>query len=414
MPKPTFVVIGASTAGTYAAVTLRREGFDGDVILIGAERELPYARPPLSKEYLQRERGRERLLLWPEAFYSDQDIALRLGRKVIRVTPRERELRLDSGETIRFDTLLIATGMQPRRLSVPGNDLENVFYLRTLRDCERIAGTCTPGSRAVIIGAGFIGMEVAASLREREVEVSIVHQGKVALAHAIGEEVGRILTEYHKEQGVDFRPESELESIEGDKKAERVILKSGDTIECQSVIIGIGAVPQADFLADSGVEIDHGIPVDEFCRANVDGIFAAGDVTRFHHPVAGKSIHVEHWDHARLHGMAAARNMLGAQVPYCPIPFFWSDQYDLNIQFVGFPAPYTDVVFRGDVGEHFFSAFLLAERRLIGAVCFNRWRDCRASKRLIEEGIQLDPEKLKDEDLPLESLPATGFLGDAA
>ncbi|GAB4336654.1 MAG: FAD-dependent oxidoreductase [Candidatus Abyssubacteria bacterium] len=404
MSKPVFVIIGASTAGTYAAATLRKEGFDGAIVLIGAEKELPYARPPLSKEYLRAERGRERLLLWPPTFYSEQRIELQLGQKVIRVRPRERELKLEDKHTIKFDKLLIATGMQPRRLPVPGADMENVFYLRTLDDCDRIANAHKPGDRAVIVGAGFIGMEVAASLREQEVEVSVVHKGKVALAHAIGEEAGRILTEYHVKQGVDFRPESEIESIEGRKRAERVVLKSGEKIDCQSVTIGIGVVPHTDFLADSGIEVANGIPVDECCRTNMDGILAAGDVTRFLHPAVQTHLHVEHWEHARLHGMTAAQNMLGKSVPYRSIPFFWSDQYDLNIQYVGFPFSYDTAVLRGDPGELFFSAFLLSQNRLVAAVSFNRWRDTRASEHLIINRTPLVPEKLRDEDIPLESL----------
>lgn len=402
--SPTFVIIGSSTAGAFAAITLRKEGFAGRVILIGEEKEIPYARPPLSKQYLQRERGRERLYLWPKEFYLEREIELRLGARARRVIPREKEIEMKGGERLRFDRLLIATGMAPRRLPLPGGDLPNIFYLRTLEDSDRIGEACQPGSRAVIIGGGFIGMEVAASLRQKQVDVTVIHRDKVALEHAIGKEAGRILTEYHRQEGVNFHPGAEVSVIEGNGRAERLRLKSGHSVECDNVIVGIGATPRTEALEGSGIETDKGILVDEFCRTNIEGIFAAGDVARFHHPRIHARIHVEHWDNARLHGIAAANNMLGRQIPYSPVPFFWSDQFDVNIQYAGFPLDWNDVVYRGNIKEQSFSTFLLDRDKLVGGVCFNRWRDRRVCERLLARDIAVAPEKLCDENVNLEEL----------
>ncbi len=405
MPKPpTFAIIGASTAGAFAAVTLRREGFDGRIVLIGEEKHLPYARPPLSKQYLQRERGRERLFFWPENFYLERQIELQLGFKVLRVTPKERQIEFEDGETVGFDNLLIATGMEPRRLSVPGTNLPNVFYLRRLEDSDRIAEACSAGSRTVIIGGGFIGMEVAASLRRNEVEVSVVHRDKIPLEHAIGPELGGILARYHREEGVNFYPGAEVSGIEGNDRASRVCLTSGQSIECDNVIIGVGATPRTEAVEDSGIKMGDGILVDEFCQTNIDGIFAAGDVARYYHPRISKRIHVEHWDNARLQGIAAAKNMLGRRVAYSPVPFFWSDQFDVNIQYAGFPLSWSSAVRRGAIEEQSFSAFLLDGKRLVSAVCFNRWRDRRACERLLAKDVVVEPENLRDEDFDLEEL----------
>jgi 3-phenylpropionate/trans-cinnamate dioxygenase ferredoxin reductase subunit len=228
----------------------------------------------------------------------------------------------------------------------------------------------------------------------------------VPLSHAVGEEAGTILTEYHKGQGVEFRPEATFSSIEGKGKAERVHLKSGEKLECDNVVIGAGVIARTEIAEGTDIKIDKGILVDEFCQTSVEGIFAAGDVTRFYHPVLKNHIHIEHWENARMHGMAAAKNMLGRRVAYSPAPFFWSDQYDLNIQYVGFPLPWDNVVFRGDLEEHSFSVFLLAKGGLVAAVCFRRWRDRRACERLIQKGIKLDPEKLADEAFELENFEA--------
>ncbi|MBI5116111.1 FAD-dependent oxidoreductase [Candidatus Poribacteria bacterium] len=402
---PTFVILGSSTAGAFAAVTLRKEGFAGRVILIGEEKEIPYARPPLSKQYLQRERERERLHLWPNEFYSERKIELRLGARARRVIPREKEIEMENGERLRFDHLLIATGMAPRRLALPGSDLPNIFYLRTLEDSDRIAEACQPGSRAVIIGGGFIGMEVAASLRQKQVDVAVIHRDKVALERAIGIEAGRILTEYHRQEGVNFYPEAEASEIEGNGRAERLHLRSGHSVECDNVIVGIGATPRIETLEGSGIETNNGILVDEFCRTNIEGISAAGDVAHFRHPRIHGRIHVEHWDNARLHGIAAANNMLGRHIPYSPVPFFWSDQFDVNIQYAGFPLEWSKSVHRGSTEEQSFSAFMLGGNKLVAGVCFNRWKDRRVCEKLLSQDATVDPAKLRDEEFDLE-----GFL----
>lgn len=398
--SPTFAIIGASTAGAYAARTLRKEGFDGAILLIGAEKEYPYARPPLTKQYLQKQYDRNRLFFWREDSYREIGIEMMLGSRVTRLLPGEKQLELENGPRLYADKILIATGMTPRKLPL-GADFPNVHYLRTLSDCEAILHSCEGAGAAAIIGGGFIGMEVAASLSENDIAVSVILREAVALEHAIGAETGKILMDLHRRQGVTFYPQATVATIEGDTRARRMKLESGEVIDCDVVVIGAGVTASMDFIKDTPIEVDRAILVDEFCRTSLPDIFAAGDVTSFYHPALGRHIHIEHWENARLHGIAAAQNMLGRRVAFRPVPFFWSDQY-LDIQYAGFPLNWDRAVFRGNVQEEDFSVFLLDGRRMVAAVCFARWKERRACERILSEGIEIDPEKLSDDSFNLD------------
>src|SRR5215207_5349256 len=403
MPE-TFVIVGASLAGGGAAATLRQEGFDGKVILIGAEPQLPYERPPLSKEYLRGESSFEQALVQPPDFFRENDIETQFGVRATRVDAAEKVVELDDGERVAYDELLIATGGRNRRFPVPGLDLEGVHNLRTVADCDRIRAEIAPGQKAVVVGMGFIGSEVAASLRQSGVEVVVVDRNKVPLRRVLGEEVGRVIEGIHRDHGATLIFEDTVAAFEGADRVERVVTQGGRRIECDFVVVGLGVEPVTELLADTSVEIDNGIVVDEFCRAGVTGIYAAGDVANHYHPVFERRIRVEHWQNALNQGPAAARNMLRKGEIYDEVPWFWSDQYDYNLQYAGFHTEWDELVVRGSMEERNFVAFYRKDGRVLAAVAANRGRDLRRSMRLIKAQRPVDAIKLQDPDVDLRTL----------
>jgi 3-phenylpropionate/trans-cinnamate dioxygenase ferredoxin reductase component len=401
----TFVIVGASLAGGGAAATLRQEGFDGRVILIGAEPQPPYERPPLSKDYLRGESSFEQALVQPPDFYGENGIETRFGVRASRVDAAEKVIELDDQECVAYDKLLVATGGRNRRFPVPGLDLEGVYGLRTVADCERIRQEIAPGRKAVVVGMGFIGSEVAASLRQSGVEVVVVDRNKVPLRRVLGEEVGRVVEGVHRDHEVALILEDTVAAFEGEGgRVERVRTEGGRLIECDFVVVGLGVEPVTELLADTGVEIENGIVVDEFCRTDVEGIYAAGDVANHYHPVFGRRIRVEHWQNALKQGPAAARSMLGKSEPYDEIPWFWSDQYDYNLQYAGFHTEWDDLVVRGSMEERNFVVFYRKDGRVLAAVAVNRGRDLRRSMRLIKAQRPVDAIKLQNPDVDLRAL----------
>jgi 3-phenylpropionate/trans-cinnamate dioxygenase ferredoxin reductase subunit len=401
----TFVIVGASLAGGGAAATLRQEGFDGRVILIGAEPQPPYERPPLSKDYLRGESSFEQALVQPPDFYGENGIETRFGVRASRVDAAEKVIELDDQECVAYDKLLVATGGRNRRFPVPGLDLEGVYGLRTVADCERIRQEIAPGRKAVVVGMGFIGSEVAASLRQSGVEVVVVDRNKVPLRRVLGEEVGRVVEGVHRDHEVALILEDTVAAFEGEGgRVERVRTEGGRLIECDFVVVGLGVEPVTELLADTGVEIENGIVVDEFCRTDVEGIYAAGDVANHYHPVFGRRIRVEHWQNALKQGPAAARSMLGKSEPYDEIPWFWSDQYDYNLQYAGFHTEWDDLVVRGSMEERNFVAFYRKDGRVLAAVAVNRGRDLRRSMRLIKAQRPVDAIKLQNPNVDLRAL----------
>ena len=403
MPE-TFVIVGASLAGGGAAATLRQEGFDGKVILIGAEPQPPYERPPLSKEYLRGESSFEQALVQPPDFYSENGIETRFGVRAKRVDAAEKVVELDGGERVAYDELLIATGGRNRRFPIPGLDLEGIYDLRTVADCERIRHEVAPGRKAVVVGMGFIGSEVAASLRQSGVDVVVVDRNKVPLRRVLGEEVGREIEGIHRDHGATLIFEDTVAAFEGADRVERVVTQGGRRIECDFVVVGLGVEPVTELLADTGAQIDNGIVVDEFCRTGVEGIYAAGDVANHYHPVFERRIRVEHWQNALNQGPAAARNMLGEDEPYDDIPWFWSDQYDFTLQYTGFHTEWDELIVRGSMEERNFVAFYLKDRQVLAAVAINRGRDLRRSMRLIKAQRPVDATRLQDPDVDLREL----------
>jgi 3-phenylpropionate/trans-cinnamate dioxygenase ferredoxin reductase subunit len=405
---PTIAIVGASLTGSSAAATLREEGFDGRVVLIGAEPQPPYDRPPLSKNYLRGTTPFEKTLLRPPEFYRERDIEMRLGTTVTRVDAEKRTLALDGGERLEFDQLLVATGGRNRRFPIPGIDLPGVYDLRTVADADRIREAIGRGGRAVVVGLGFIGAEVAASMRQSGLEVVAVEPFKTPLYRALGEEIGRVVEGLHRDHGVEMILDDAVTAFEGSGKVERVVTRNGRRIECSLAVFGLGIEPATELVANTPVRVDNGIVVDDQCRTNVPGIFAAGDVANHYHPVCGRQMRVEHWQNGVKQGGAAARSMLGRGQPYDEVHWFWSDQFDANIQYAGFHAAWDRIVVRGSLASRKFLAFYLTEGRVESAVAINQGRDMRRTFPIIKARVAVDPARLEDPNVDLRTLaPAT-------
>jgi 3-phenylpropionate/trans-cinnamate dioxygenase ferredoxin reductase component len=403
MPE-TMVIVGASLAGGGAAVTLREEGFKGGVVLIGAEPQPPYERPPLSKEYLRSESSFEDALVQAPDFYEENGIETRFGVRATRVDSADKAVELDGGERLVYDKLLVATGGSNRRVPIQGIDSEGIYGLRTVADAERIRAEISPGQKALVVGMGFIGSEVAASLRQSGVEVTVVDRNTVPLRRVLGEKVGRVIEGIHRDHGTSLIFEDTVAAFEGVGRLERVTTAHGRRIECDFAVVGLGVEPATELIAGTGVKIDNGVVVDEYCRTNVEGIYAAGDVANHYHPVFGRHIRVEHWQNALKQGPAAAQNMLGEGRPYEEVPWFWSDQYEHNLQYAGFHTEWDELVVRGSVKERNFVAFYRKDRRVLAAVAINRGRDLRRSIPLIKVQEQVEAAMLRDPDIDLRTL----------
>ena len=404
----TIVIIGASLTGATAAITLRDEGFGGRIILIGAEPHPPYERPPLSKGYLRGEKLLEEFMIRPASFYAERNIETRFGVPASRVDPGEKVVELDNGQRIPYDQVLIATGVRNRKLPLPGADLPGVYDLRAAADADVIRKECVTGRNAVLVGMGFIGSEVAATLRQLGVEVAVVEPLKMPLAHILGEEVGRVFESFHREQGVQMYFGELVTRFEGDGRVQQVITNRGRQLECDFVVVGVGVEPVTEVVAGTGVKLDNGILVDEYCRTNVEGIYAAGDVANHYHPLIGRHLRVEHYQNAISQGQAAARNMLGQSQPYAEVHWFWSEQYDYNIQYAGFHGEWDEFVVRGNLDERNFIGFYLENQRIGAAVAINRPKDLRLTMSLIQAKVRIDAGNLADESVKLRSLMPRG------
>jgi 3-phenylpropionate/trans-cinnamate dioxygenase ferredoxin reductase subunit len=410
------VIVGASLAGATAAATLREEGFDGEIHLIGAEAQLPYNRPPLSKGYLRRQERFEDQLVKPAEYYPQHRIQLRLGMRAATIDAKQKFVALQDGERVAYDRLLVTTGSRNRTLSVPGADLAGVFQLRTVEDCDRIRAATERARRAVVIGLGFIGSEVCASLRQLGIEVAAVAGARAPLARVLGDEVGQVLGGIHREKGVELVLEDSVAALEGAGRVERVRTTKGRTLECDMVVAGIGIVPNTELLATAGASIDNGVLVDEHCRTSLPDVYAAGDVTNHLHPIFGR-LRVEHWNNGAQQGRAAARAMLGGTEPYDYVHSFWSDQYEHVIEYVGFAARWDRLVFRGRPESRAFLGFYLDDRVVRAVVGLNRGGDpedpkadseLKTAARLIRTRATVDPAKLTDEAVELGRVAIAG------
>jgi 3-phenylpropionate/trans-cinnamate dioxygenase ferredoxin reductase subunit len=404
MTSNTFVIVGASLAGAKAAETLRAEGFDGRLVLIGAEPERPYERPPLSKDYLRGEVGREKVYVHDEGFYSAHGIELRLGRTAVGLDTAISEVALGDGERLRYDRLLLALGAEPRRLAIPGATRENVLYLRTVEDSDRLRERLDRGGSVVVIGAGWIGAEVAASARQRGLDVTVIDPLTVPLERVLGTEVGSIYRDIHADHGVRMLPGTRVHSFEGGAAVERVRTSDGRVLECDFVVVGVGVQPRTGLAAQAGLAIDNGIVVDEHLRTSAVGVFAAGDVANAYHPFYGDRVRVEHWATALHQGPVAASAMLGRATVYDRVPYFFSDQYDVGMEYAGFARSWDRVVFRGEPAGREFIAFWLTGDHVVAGMNVNVWGVIDQIQWLIRERVAVDERRLADPDVPLEDL----------
>jgi len=404
--KRTFVIVGASLAGAKAAETLRTEGFDGHVVLIGEEAVRPYERPPLSKEYLRGEKGFDDAAVHDEGFYDANAIELRTAAAATVLDPGASEVTLASGERIGYDRLLLATGAQPRHLSVPGAELAGVHYLRSVADADALRQVIAASRQVVVIGAGWIGAEVAASARQLGAEVAMVELASVPLERVLGPEVGAIYRDLHAEHGVELHFGVGVESLRGTAAVEEIRLTDGTVLPAEVVVVGVGVTPRVELAQGARLALDNGVVVDEHLLTSAPGVYAAGDVANAFHPLYGTHIRLEHWSAALNQGPAAAKNMLGEPTAYDKVPYFFSDQYDLGMEYRGWAPAWDQVVFRGDPGTGEFIAFWLRHGRVLAAMNANIWDAGEALEALIRSGHLVDPAQLVDSDVDLASLAA--------
>jgi 3-phenylpropionate/trans-cinnamate dioxygenase ferredoxin reductase component len=401
-PSETILVVGGSLAGATAAGTLRDRGFDGRLILVGEESRDPYERPELSKSYLRGEQEASDLLVRSPDWWQSARVELRLGRRVTAFDPVARTAVLDTNEELRFDRALIATGVRNRRIGVPGAELDGVFDLRTVADADRIRAAAAGASRAVVVGMGFIGAEVAASLRHLGVGVTVVEIYETALVRILGATIGRLLEGVHRDHGVEMIFRDTVERFVGDGHVNAVVTRGGRRIDTDFVVVGVGTEPNVELLEPAGLATAHGVPVDGALRTPASGVLAAGDVALHDHPLFGPT-RVEHYDNAIKTGVHAARVLLGDVVPFADPHWFWSEQYDVRVEMAGVSTS-GQMVVRGSLEDRSFCAFFLEDGVLRAAVSMNHPRDVRRSMRLIRDRARPDPARLRDPDADLREL----------
>jgi 3-phenylpropionate/trans-cinnamate dioxygenase ferredoxin reductase subunit len=402
-----FVIVGANLTGGAAATTLRDHGFEGSIVMIGAEPHPPYERPALSKDYLRGETAANRTLLHPRAWYGDHGVDLRLGTRATGVEPDARTVAMEGGLSVRYNKLLVATGGRNRRLGFPGGDLEGVCQLRTIEEADAIRAEALPGRRAVLLGAGFIGCEVAASLRALGVEVEVVDRSAAPLLRVLGPEIATLYRDIHTDHGVRFHFEEGVDSLHGSNgRVQEVVTTSGRRLGCDFVVAGVGIEPAAEIVEGSTIAVENGILVDEFCRTTAPDVYAAGDVANHQHPVFGRRLRVEHYDNALKMGAAAARNMLGQGAAFDDPHWFWSEQYDTRLEYEGFAVEWDQLIVRGSLEGRDFLAFYVWNGIVVAAAGMNRGRDVRRCSALIKARRPVDPAALRDEDVDVKKLAA--------
>ena len=402
--EPTYLIVGASLAGAKAAETLRSEGFDGRVILLGSETERPYERPPLSKGYLLGKEEKSVIYVHEEGWYAEHEVDLRRGVTVASLDPAGRTVTTADGESIGYDRLLLATGASPRRLNISGAERDGVLCLRTVGDSERLAVAFRGGGRVVTVGAGWIGLETTAAAREAGCEVTVVEPEPTALYRALGPELGEVFADLHREHGVQFRFGESASEIRGPAgQVGEVVTSSGVALPADVVVMAVGAVPNTGLAADAGLEIDNGVVADAALRTSDPSIYAAGDLANSYHPLLGRRVRVEHWANALNSGPAAARSMLGQDVVYDPVPYFFSDQYDLGMETAGLPEPgtYDEVLYRGDRPGREFVAFWLRDGAVVAGMNVNVWDVSDDIQALIRSAKKVDPARLTDPAIPI-------------
>jgi 3-phenylpropionate/trans-cinnamate dioxygenase ferredoxin reductase component len=398
------VIVGAGLAGARAAEALRKDGFEGSVTLVGEEPERPYLRPPLSKEYLRGESEREAAYVHPGSFYEEHRIDLRPSVAVQAVAPTSHDVVLDNDERLPFDRLLMATGARPRKLPAEGADLPGVLTVRTLADADTLRAEAANAERIVVIGAGWIGSEVAASLRTLGRRVVLIAREAVPLERVLGAEIGGVYRDMHLAHGVELRRGVTVKRILGSDRVRAVETSNGERIRADLVVVGIGVQPRSELAVAAGLAVGDGIEVSGTLQTSEPGIYAAGDVASAWHPFYEQRLRSEHWANAKFQGSAAARSMLGAPAPFDRIPYFFSDQYDLGMEYTGHGSPSDRLVVRGSLSERKFVAFWIRDGRVVAGMNANIWNVTKPIEGLIRSGAKIDADELADPSVPIDDL----------
>lgn len=397
----TFVILGAGAAGCSAAQTLRQIGFQGRIVMIGLEDRAPYDRPSLSKQYLAGKEQADAMPLRSPEFFEQNGIE-RLNRQVVTVNATTKSISFADGSSMQYDTLLLATGGQPRTLDVPGADLSNIFLLRTYEDADRIIAAAQSGTRVVVVGDGFIGMETAASLTQRQLQVAIVAPGAVPFEKVFGKQIGEMLKQQHEQHGIQFHP-GKVSQFEGEVKVRRIILDNGDHLDADLVIVGIGVRPATDYLQGVMLNSEGGVPVDQYLQA-ADGLYAAGDIAAFPDPRTGKSVRIEHWRLAEQHGRVAAYNMVGQPTRFDNVPFFWTSQFNLRVDYVGHADEWDQIIVDGDISKPDFIAYYVKGDQVLAASACKRDQQTSALLELMRMNTVPKLDELRDSKVDLVSL----------
>jgi 3-phenylpropionate/trans-cinnamate dioxygenase ferredoxin reductase component len=400
----TFVIVGASLAGAKAAETLRGEGFDGRIVLVGEESVRPYERPPLSKGYLRGEASFDDAAVHAAGFYAEHEIELLTSTTAEAIDPTSKVVTLNPGGTLPYDELLLSTGATPRSLPIPGSDLAGIHYLRTIESCDALREAIDLAEKVVVVGGGWIGSEVAASARQLGTDVAMIEAARVPLERVLGVEVGAIFKNLHTDHGVEVHLGVGVEAFQGAGSAEEVLLADGTAVGGDLFVVGVGVMPRTELAGGAGLDLDNGVVVDEHLATSVPGIWAAGDVANAFHPVFGARIRLEHWSSALNQGPVAAKNMLGQRIAYDKIPYFFSDQYDLGMEYSGYAVDWDAIVFRGDLEQREFIAFWLAGDRVVAGMNVNVWDVADPIATLVRSKRTVDVRQLKDPEMDLATL----------
>lgn len=400
------VILGAGIAGLNAVKELRRNGFTGSIALVDQDNNLPYDRPPLSKEFFRGEFKEADILLEKEKYYKDNDIDLYLGEKVVDIEIPSKSILFENGERLQWNKLLIATGCKVRRLNnIRGCELDGIHYLKSLKDARRLQEKVSSLKRIAIVGAGFIGLEVAASCRNLGIDVTVIETSETPLARVLGSDMGEVIAGAHRSKGVKLITGEVVKEFQGVNKVDIVVTSSNKYFDCDAVLVGIGVFTDMTL---AGEYLDHnnnGYIVDAYCETSVPDIFAAGDCAEWQYPISGDYIRIEHWDHAMNQGICAANNMLNPRsAPYSTVPYFWSDQYDMSLQYFGHVTKWDKTVIRGNVEELKFTQFYISNNKVEGALIINDAKSVLPTRKLISQGIEINSEELADINIDLKKL----------
>ena len=398
------VIVGAGHAAGQVVATLRQKKYDGKIILIGDEEYYPYQRPPLSKKFLAGEMPAERLYVKPTSFYDDPDIDVRLTTRIASIDPAGRTVTDSAGQQVEYDDLVIATGARVRKLDLPGSKLPGVHYLRNIQDVTSMQRAMKKGARLVIIGGGYIGLEVAAVSATLGLQVTVVEMAERVMSRVVSEQVSDFYQAEHRLHGVDLLLSTGLTGFSGSESVDGVMLSDGSTVAADLVLIGVGVVPNVELAEDAGIHVDNGIRVDEQCRTSEPNIYAVGDCTNHPNNLLGRQLRLESVHNALEQAKTAASNICGDDLQYAQVPWFWSDQYDLKLQIAGISEGYDRTVLRGDPDDRTFSCLYLKEGRLIAIDSINAPRDFMQSKALIGNCATISPDTLANTDIALKDM----------